>query len=359
MKTKVLKESEVKKKLTEIFKQETLKIVAESFENMDSNEKKLFTNFVRNVYPTNNTLVNESTMNLILDVMGIFDPTGIVDVVNGFSYYKQGENLFAILSWIAALPVLGDIVAKPVLFLFKSGNKTALAFKTAVETKNVNAMTKIAQESPEIEKLVMSSNEWGQKLMAGFSKGMSFIPFIGKSISKTISELVTLFGTVAKDTQIGKKVALSGVAGQIGRKLSQEEKLKFLKGLENYKIFKDFKIADPTFFEKIKGGFPKFWGNRDLRSLFGRTMFYTGLLKWLNKDEKTTPEELSKQESNLENKIKSFANTPEGKTLWSQEMSTNKDVLFDNNITDGGKNLFSKITGISSDPILSLFTRFT
>ena len=53
----------------------------------------------------NVTSINESEWyNTIGDIVGIIDPTGVVDLVNGVSYWNQGDKLFALLSWISVVP---------------------------------------------------------------------------------------------------------------------------------------------------------------------------------------------------------------------------------------------------------------
>ena len=56
--------------------------------------------------------LDEGILNTIGDVMGIFDPTGIIDIVNSISYWKQGKKTFALLSLLSAIPG-ADFVTKP------------------------------------------------------------------------------------------------------------------------------------------------------------------------------------------------------------------------------------------------------
>ena len=51
------------------------------------------------------SMVNEDTgMNTALSLIGIVDPTGIADLINAISYFKQGDNLFGFLSLISVIP---------------------------------------------------------------------------------------------------------------------------------------------------------------------------------------------------------------------------------------------------------------
>ena len=86
------------------------------------NEKEFVFEFLKVIYPEKVRLINEDKWyNTLGDIAGIFDPTGTVDLINGISYWKQGDHLFALLSWISVIPFLGDLIAKPVVGLFKAG----------------------------------------------------------------------------------------------------------------------------------------------------------------------------------------------------------------------------------------------
>jgi len=56
--------------------------------------------------------LSEAWYNLLGDIAGIFDPTGIVDTANAISYWSQGKKTFALLSLISAIPGL-DFITKP------------------------------------------------------------------------------------------------------------------------------------------------------------------------------------------------------------------------------------------------------
>ena len=60
-------------------------------------------------------LINEAWYNTVMDVLGIIDPTPIIDIINATSYFIQGDTLFGVLTIVSAIPYAGDIVAKPVL----------------------------------------------------------------------------------------------------------------------------------------------------------------------------------------------------------------------------------------------------
>ena len=75
-------------------------------------------------------LIQESEWyNIVGDIVGIADPTGIVDIVNGISYFSQGDHLFGLLSMISAIPYAGDVVAKPVMGALKIGGGATKGLK--------------------------------------------------------------------------------------------------------------------------------------------------------------------------------------------------------------------------------------
>jgi hypothetical protein len=74
---------------------------------------------IQEFYDENGQLLNEEWWNTIGDVVGIFDPTGLVDLVNGLDYIRQGEYFFGFLSMIAIIPYVGDVMAKPLMGVSK------------------------------------------------------------------------------------------------------------------------------------------------------------------------------------------------------------------------------------------------
>ena len=67
-------------------------------------------------YLNENTVITEAEWyNAVGSVIGIFDPTGLVDFINGISYLSQGDMFFGLLSMISVVPYIGDAVAKPLM----------------------------------------------------------------------------------------------------------------------------------------------------------------------------------------------------------------------------------------------------
>ena len=73
----------------------------------------------KSLYVENTQMLNEEWWNTIGDIVGIIDPTGLVDLVNGLDYIRQGEYLFGFLSMVAVVPYVGDVIAKPLMGVSK------------------------------------------------------------------------------------------------------------------------------------------------------------------------------------------------------------------------------------------------
>ena len=78
-------------------------------------------------------IVEAEWYNLVGDILGIADPTGVVDIVNGISYFSQGDHLFGLLSLISAIPYAGDVAAKPVMGALKMGSASTKQLKGALK----------------------------------------------------------------------------------------------------------------------------------------------------------------------------------------------------------------------------------
>ena len=101
MKSVLLTEKEFKHKFHTIYKEEQLKILQEKWDGLSKSDKSLVIEFIKVLHPEKSKLINESEWyNTLGDIAGIFDPTGAIDLINGISYWKQGDHLFAMLSWI-------------------------------------------------------------------------------------------------------------------------------------------------------------------------------------------------------------------------------------------------------------------
>ena len=86
------------------------KIILEKKWNTLSDKDKVFLlSLCNDLLPKKSKNLNESKWyNTVGDILGIFDPTGVIDLANGISYINQGDYLFGFLSMISVIPYAGD-----------------------------------------------------------------------------------------------------------------------------------------------------------------------------------------------------------------------------------------------------------
>lgn len=97
--------------------------------------------------------LTEAWYNLLGDIIGTFDPTGIVDTANAISYFSQGKKTFALLSLISAIPGM-DFITKPFMV---GGKIVGGASKLPLLGWLVKTMSKwIGKILDKIDKLLLS-----------------------------------------------------------------------------------------------------------------------------------------------------------------------------------------------------------
>jgi len=310
-------------------------IIEEKWNYLSTEEKDFIVEYLKVVYPNKIKLLNEARWwNTVGDIVGIFDPTGIVDLINGIDYIRQGDYFFGLLSMISIIPYVGDAVAKPLMFIGKSskvmkGANNALKLSKAGKTAEAgNALAKAAEGSSLMGGLLSKVSSWVPKLKSAVDK----IPG-GKltgGLKKTIHEWLDLFLVTSKKSKQAKQIAKYS-AGKLAKKLpgmSKAEAKSAIKTFKkemttvnkNSKIFKNYKPNDPSFMAKY------FWPglsfrNRALKSLVRRTKFYAGFLDFLGLGNWVGPDELPKQmsENDLDAKFQEYVKTPNAQAYWKQD----------------------------------------
>jgi hypothetical protein len=296
-------------------------------------EQNFVVNFLQNLYPDKKQSINEARWwNTVGDVLGIFDPTGVVDLINGLDYIRQGDYFYGFLSMIAVIPYVGDAVAKPIMGVSK-GSKM---MKGVNEALRLSKMGKPAEAAKILETasksngmmsgLVKSSVKWGEKLKSA----VNMIPG-GKltgGLRKTINDWVDLFMNAAKKSK-QSKIEVGSAAKRV-KQMNPQEATQFIKTIQksissNTKIFKNFKPKDPGFMAKYfwpGATVGLLWRNRALTSLARRTKWYAGFLSSLGLPF-MEPEELPKQtsEEELNQKFQQYVSSEEGKRNWQDEFS--------------------------------------
>jgi hypothetical protein len=110
----VINESDLKKVINTINSEEhAITELKERYSNMSDDDKELCVSLIEYFNPHLKLQLNEAQWyNTVLDILGVVDPSPILDTINGISYLKQGDKFYAMLSFIAAVPIIGDWIGK-------------------------------------------------------------------------------------------------------------------------------------------------------------------------------------------------------------------------------------------------------
>jgi hypothetical protein len=313
-----------------IILEEKIALATKNWKNLSNNEKKLVISLVEINSPSNAKLLQEKWYNTVMDVLGLVDPTPIVDTVNAISYFSQGETLFGVLTLIAAVPgYVGDAVTKPVIGALKIGNVAGKELKVALDMakvgKTAEASAKLAELAKDpgiIGKFLRSAESWGPSVMGWIDK-LPAGPF--KGMKNTIKDYFALLTSAAsKSSRFQKEVkALLSSPTATNMKTSIPLLQKYLKDTS---IFKTAAITKPGFFSQVFfGGIPRLFRSaegRGIKILMGKTKFWLGFLDYLGIGNFIGPEELSRKlggDDVLANKMEDYQKTPEAKEYYNED----------------------------------------
>ena len=282
------------------------------------------------LYNDGTQVLNEEWWNTIGDIVGIVDPTGVVDLVNGLDYIRQGEYFFGFLSMIAIIPYVGDVIAKPIMGVSK-GSKAMRGVNSAMKLvkdggKTADAGKLLAdagKASPLFAKLLNTSISWGGKLKQIIDR----IPGgkLTKGLRKLLMDWIDLFVGVAK-----QRKNVGAVVSNLAKRVKSADPATATSLIKNLKTqlgkssrtFRDYKMTDPGFMAKYvwPGASLR---NRELTGLMRKTKFYAGLLDYLGVANFVGPEELSKKmgEENVKQKMVEYSKTNQGQQYWKEDMS--------------------------------------
>lgn len=321
-----LTESEFKEKMVQIYKEEQITLLDEKWNKLSGIDRQFVLEFLKVLYPEKAMLVTESRWyNTLGDVVGIFDPTGVVDTVNGISYWRQGDKLFAILSWISAIPLLGDIIAKPVIGVMKLGGGVTKAFKAATIAGDASKIAKTAKAAGgPIAKLVEKAPTWGGKLVGMLKASVGKVPLLGTGLVKIVEEFVNIFGKASKEMKASSEITSKLVAkGEAALTKSEKDLLASeLKKQGSFKGFRNYKGEGQSFTNKyVSGGMGRLWGNRATRSLMRRTKWYLGLLDFLGLANFVGPDELEEKYGDIQDRVTEYEKTEQAKKFAEQDLS--------------------------------------
>lgn len=313
---------------------EELIILEEKWQSLPISEREFIVDFLKTTYK-NNTLNEAAWYNTVGDILGIFDPTGVVDVLNGISYILQGDYFFGFLSMVAAIPYAGDVVAKPLIGIGKTSGlmkNVDRAMSMAKAGRTIEAgviLEKAAKQSKLMSDFLKSVPRWGEKLKTAIDS----LPAkkLTGTMRSVIKDWVDLFSTIAKRRYSVKAVSTTNLAKQLKTPLSKTEAVDLIKNLKTTlgkqgSVFKNMKFAkDAGFMTKNVWPFVTpglLWRNRAVAAMMNRTKFYTGFLDYIGVANFVGPEELTKtiSEEELNKKFQEYTQTPQASDNWSQDM---------------------------------------
>jgi hypothetical protein len=317
----ILNESELQEKMIQIYKEEQYKVIQEKWEKLSGKDKKFVLEMLRQTYPDKAMLISEAKWyNTLGDIVGIVDPTGVVDLINGISYWRQGDKLYALLSWISVIPYVGDLVAKPVIGLFKMGGASAKAFKAASLAGDAAKMAEIAKAGGPLKGLLTKVGQWAPKVLTPIKNAVGKVPGIGPGVVKGVDDYVKLFKDASKQMDTAAQTAINLTGKSLKSPLTKAEAKQLKDALKQAEQFKGFRGYTG------KGGFSagigRLWGNRGTRGLMRRTKWYLGLLDFLGIANFVGPDELETNVENLDSRIAEYNNTKEAQTNWNQDMAS-------------------------------------
>lgn len=264
----ILTEKEFRTKINIIYQQERIKILNEKWDKLSKDDKLVIIEMFKILNPNTRVPINEAKWyNTLGDWAGMIPIIGSpIDLINGFSYWRQGDKLYAILSWIGALPIFGDLIATPVMAALKIGGRGAELFKGAILAKDAIKIGETAKNlGGPVAKMIEKAPSWGAKLIEVLEKSVGKFPWLGKGLVETVKTWVDLFVKAGKSSYIFKPL-----------------------------------------------------GRQAVRKLTNNTKFYLGLLDSLGLGNFSgPPEELIKKVPDLADKMAEFESTPQGQQLSS------------------------------------------
>jgi hypothetical protein len=323
-----LTESEV---LSLVKKNVEQKRLLDKWENLNEEEKEAVVKF-SNILSKRKDLVKESWYNTVGDIVGIFDPTGVVDLVNGISYISQGENLFGFLSIISAVPYAGDVIAKPMMGALKLGAPSAKAMNSILKTAKAGDTVKAGAD---LAKLADTGGVAGT-----FVKGMEKVGPVLKDIVQRVpggfmtSGLKnTILGWIELFSKAGVRAKQSKqVIGNLAKTLPKMSPAVATKKLESLSkaikltpgVFTGYRTTKGLFsWKTVFGGMPQLMGrNKSVRALMRQSKWWLGFLDYLGLGNWVGPDELVGKlggEEAMRQKMEEYNKTPEAQRNFEDE----------------------------------------
>jgi hypothetical protein len=288
--------------------------------------------------------------------VGIFDPTGLVDLVNGVSYVKQGDYIFGFLSMVSAVPYIGDVAAKPLLGSLKLGKPVTKTLDTALKLSKagktaeaVKIIEDLSKTSSITKKFVDSVVKWGPKLKEIITKLVGSNK-LTKGLSKLLNDWVELFLSAAQRSQVSRYAI--GKLAKKGTNLTSKEIMTLKDSLKGSGLFKGYKMSDPGLtykFFNLTSGY--LWRNPSLRALATKTKTWLGFLDFLGLGNFVGPDELSKtmDENEINQKFQDYLKTPQAQEYVKSDFPDDLPPVQTASVATKSDN--NSTTSNSSDPL--------
>ena len=320
------------------------RLAEENWSSFSKGQKEFVFEFLK-ASQNKKIVIKEAWYNTLGDIVGIFDPTGVVDLVNGISYINQGELLFGFLSVISAAPYVGDIVAKPVMGALKIGAPSAKALEGVLKLAKSGNMAKASEY---LAKLTAKGG-----LIGKFVNGMKTVAtrlkniinklpdntFKGGGLKRTLLQWIELFEQGAK-RGLGARIKGSNLAknfknlspADASKKL--EELIKLTKNTGG--LFSGFKNTKGALSSKVLfGGMPQLIGrNRSVRTLMRKSKWWLGFLDFLGIGNWVGPDETIKMlgsEQEMISKMEEYNKTPEAQNYFQEEFGQSNNMFSNQN----------------------------
>jgi len=316
-----------------ITKEENLKLAEQNWGKFNSKQKETVIEMMKILYPKRAMLIKEdSWYNTVGDIVGIFDPTGVVDAINGISYISQGDYLFGFLSFVSAIPYAGDLLAKPVMGALKIGAPSAKALNGVMKLSKAG---KTAEAAAELSKISKSGGIVGN-FVSGVSKYAGKIKDLIKRVpmpggmKRTITQWIELF---EKGAVKGKTVRYgANVFAKNMPKLSKADQIagleKLIKASKESGLFTSYRTTKGLLsWKTVFRGMPQLIGrNASVRALMRQTKLWAGFLDFLGLGNWVGPDEALKEmgQEKLESQFAEYQKTPQAQQYAQETFGDNE-----------------------------------
>lgn len=345
-----------------ITKEENLKLAEHNWSKFSDEEKLMIVEICKELYPEKSKLVKEDKWyNTLGDIAGIFDPTGVIDLVNGISYINQGDNLFGFLSLVSAIPYAGDLVAKPVMGALKVGAPSAKALEGVLKLSKAGESVKAAAELQKISKTGGLTGKFvdGVSKIGGKLRGLvERLPLPG-GLKRTLTQWLDLFSGVAKKGKVVRYGSQQFAKNfpKLSREAQEEGLKKLINASKQSGLFTSYRTSKGLLsWKTVFGGMPQLIGrNKSVRALMRQTKFYAGFLDFLGLGNFVGPDELVEKmgQQNVEEKMTQYQQTEQGKQYFKDSFG-DQDVNTSDTEQTNNKQTISSPTS-QSNPIGDYF----